>query len=139
MSLPSAPPFAFAGALRLFVGMSKITLVLMIFAAAVVPAQGAEDNFVPRLIVARHDYLQAVEVCLRRVIATSPVVGVRPEFIAKAAIKTCRERDSAVRAMRKRVYGFPSVDNFMAGVDDAIFAFGVKLADAHIAKVGRPN
>ncbi len=133
-------PFAFTGALRLFAAMPKITLVLIILAATVVvPAQGAEDSFVPRLIVARHDYLKAVEVCLRRVIAASPVVGVRPEHIAKAAITTCRERDSAVRAMRKRVYGFPSVDNFMAGVDDAIFAFGVHLADAHIASVGRPK
>lgn len=120
--------------------MPKITLVLIILATAVVvPAQAAEDSFTPRLIAARHDYLQAVEVCLRRIIAASPVVGVRPEHVAKAAVGTCRERDSSVRAMRKRVYGFPSVDNFMAGVDDAIFAFAVKLADAHIASIVQPK
>ncbi|QAY95044.1 hypothetical protein CWB41_04285 [Methylovirgula ligni] len=117
--------------------MPKIALASIILAVALAaPAQAAQENFIPRLLVARHNYLQAVEVCLRRVIAASPVVGVRPEHIAKAAIKTCREKDSAVRATRKRVYGFPSVDNFMAGVDDTIFAFGVKLADAHIASLG---
>jgi len=119
------------------VAMPKISLVLIILAVTLAaPAQAAEDNFAVRLIAARHNYLQAVEVCLRRVIAASPVAGVRPEHIAKAAVATCREKDSVVRALRKRVYGFPSVDNFMAGVDDAIFAFGEKLAREHIAGAG---
>ncbi len=139
LSRTPAPPFAFGDLCAYLAAMLKIALTLIILATTVIaPAAGAEDSFVPRLIAARHDYLQAVEVCLRRVIAASPVVGVRPEHIAKAAIATCREKDSAVRAMRKRVYGFPSVDNFMAGVDDAIFAFGVKLADAHVASL-RPK
>jgi hypothetical protein len=126
-------PFAFGELCGYLAAMAKISLVLIILATTVVVPAQAEDTFVPRLIAARHNYLQAVEVCLRRVIAASPVVGVRPEHIAKAAITTCRERDSVVRALRKRVYGFPSVDNFMAGVDDAIFAFGVKLAREHSA------
>jgi hypothetical protein len=137
---PPAPPFAFAGALRLFAVMTKITLALIILTTSVVaPAQATEDNFTPRLIVARHDYLEAVEVCLRRIIAASPVVGARPEHIAKSAVRTCREKDASVRETRKRVYGFPSVDNFMAGVDDAIFAFAVRLADAHIASIVQPK
>ncbi len=112
--------------------MQKIALILITLAVAAAPAQG-QDSFTPRLIEAIQNYLQAYEVCLRRVIAASPVEGRQPERIATAAIKICRDRDAAVRATRKRVYGFPSVDNFMAGTDDRIFAFAVKLAKAHIA------
>jgi hypothetical protein len=117
--------------------MRKIVLVLISLASmAVVPAQATEDNFTPRLIEAIQTYLQAYEVCLRRVIATSPVVGKKPEQIAKAAVKTCREKDADVRVSRKTVYGFPSVDNFMAGQDDRIFAFSMKLVREHMASRG---
>jgi hypothetical protein len=115
--------------------MRKIVLVLTTLATmAVAPAQ-AEDNFTPRLIEAIQTYLQAYEVCLRRVIAASPVAGKQPEQIAKAAVKTCREKDADVRVARKIVYGFPSVDNFMAGQDDRIFAFSMKLVREHIASL----
>ncbi len=120
-----------------FAVMRKITLVFIVMATTVVaPAQANPDIFTPRLVVAIQNYLQAYEVCLRRVIAVSPVAGMKPEHIATAAIKTCREKDAAVRATRRRVYGFPSVDNFMAGTGDRIFAFSVKLAKAHIANWG---
>jgi hypothetical protein len=113
--------------------MQKIALVsIMLAAASGAPAQ-AQDSFVPRLLAAKHDYLQALEVCLRRVISASPTVTVKPEHIAKGAIKTCLKKDAAVRATRKRVYAFPSVDNFMAGTDDKIFDFSVGLATVHIA------
>ncbi len=117
--------------------MQRITLVLIILTAmTVVPAQAIQDSFTPRLIEAVQNYLQAYEVCLRRVIAASPVAGKKPEQIATAAIKICKERDADVRATRRRVYGFPSVDNFMAGTGDRIFAFSVELAKAHIANSG---
>jgi hypothetical protein len=119
-----------------FAVMRKITLVFIVMATTVAPAQANPDIFTPRLVVAIQNYLQAYEVCLRRVIAVSPVAGMKPEHIAATAIKTCRERDAGVRATRRRVYGFPSVDNFMAGTGDRIFAFSVKLAKAHIANWG---
>ena len=113
-------------------------LALIILAAiAVAPAQAMEDNFTPRLIQAIQNYLQAYEVCLRRVIAASPTAGQQPEQIAKAAVKTCREKDADVRATRKTVYGFPSVDNFMAGQSDRILAFSIQLAKAHIESSSR--
>jgi hypothetical protein len=116
--------------------MQKIALVsIMLAAASGAPAQ-AQDSFVPRLLAAKHDYLEALEVCLRRVIGASPTVMVKPEHIAKGAIKTCLKKDAAVRATRKRVYAFPSVDNFMAGTDDKIFDFSVGLATVHIASRG---
>jgi hypothetical protein len=114
--------------------MRKIVLVLISLASmAVAPARAAEGDFTPRLIEAIQTYLQAYEVCLRRVIAASPIAGKAPEQIAKAAVKTCREKDADVRVSRKTVYGFPSVDNFMAGQDDRIFAFSMKLVREHIA------
>jgi hypothetical protein len=115
--------------------MSKITLVLITLAVAAVPAQG-QENFVPRLLAAKHDYLEALEACLRHVISASAVVGTKPDHTARAAIKTCQKRDAVVRATRKRVYGFPSIDNFMAGTDDRIFAFSLSLANAHVAGRG---
>lgn len=109
-------------------------LVLVIFFTTVfAPARAAEDTFTPRLIEAIQNYLQAYEVCLRRVITASPVTGRQPEQTAKAAIKTCRERDADIRRTKRRVYSFPSVDNFMAGTDERIFAFSVTLAKAHTA------
>jgi len=120
-----------------FAAMQRITLVLIILTVmTVAPAQTTPDSFTPRLIEAVQNYLQAYEVCLRRVIGASPIAGRKPEQIATAAIKTCRERDADVRATRRRVYGFPSVDNFMAGTGDRIFAFSVELAKAHIASLG---
>ncbi len=117
--------------------MQRITLVLIILAAmTVAPAQAAPDSFTPRLIEAVRNYLQAYEVCLRRVIGASPIAGRKSEHIATAAIKICRDKDADVRATRRRVYGFPSVDNFMAGTGDRIFAFSVELAKAHIANGG---
>lgn len=117
--------------------MLKIALVLIVCTIPVVaPAEAAEDTFTPRLIGAIQDYLQAYEVCLRRVITASPVVGRQPEQIAKAAIEICREKDAEVRRTKRRVYGFPSVDNFMAGTGERIFAFSVTLAKAHVASWG---
>jgi hypothetical protein len=110
--------------------MQKFALVLITLAVAAAPAEG-QEGFVPRLLAAKHDYLQAVEVCLHRVIAASPSRGMDPKNLATTAIRTCRETDADVRATRKRVYGFPSVDNFMAGTDDKIFARAVKLANDH--------
>ncbi len=116
--------------------MPKIALVLIILAATLAAPAQAQDSFVPRLLAAKHDYLEALEVCLQRAVAASPTIGMKPEHIAATAIKTCQKRDAAVRAKRKRVYGFPSVVNFMAGTDDRIFAFSVELAKAHIARQG---
>jgi hypothetical protein len=115
--------------------MQKIALVLITLTAVAAPAEG-QDNFIPRLLAAKHDYLEALEVCLRRVIAESPVAGAKPEHTATTAIKTCQKRDAAVRAKRKRVYGFPSVDNFMAGTDERISAFSLRLATAHMGTKG---
>jgi hypothetical protein len=115
--------------------MQKISLVLILLAVAATPALG-QESFVPRLLTAKRDYLEALEVCLRHVISSSSAVGAKPEHIAKAAIKTCQKQDAVVRATRKRVYGFPSVDNFMAGTDDRISAFSLQLAHAHIASRG---
>jgi hypothetical protein len=129
------PPFASARSCGYCTAMQKIALVLLTLGAAAAPAQG-QESFVPRLLAAKHDYLEALEVCLRRVVSASQVVGAKPDHIAKAAIKTCLKKDAVVRATRKRVYGFPSVDNFMAGTDDRIFAFGLSLANAHIARRG---
>jgi hypothetical protein len=113
--------------------MQRIIPILIVFAiSAVTPAQ-AQDNFTPRLISAIQDYLRAYEVCLRRVIAASPTVGKTPEHIAAQAVKTCKEKDPEIRVTKKRVYGFPSVDNFMAGTSERIFAFAADLATAHLA------
>jgi hypothetical protein len=115
--------------------MQKVAVVFLFLAIAAVPAQG-QESFVPRLLMAKHDHLEALEVCLRHVISASAVVGTKPEHIARAAIKTCQKRDAVVRATRKRLYGFPSTDNFMAGTDDRIFAFSLSLANAHVASQG---
>jgi hypothetical protein len=117
--------------------MRRIVFIFTILAVAFAgPARATEDNFVPRLRVAIQTYLQAYEVCLRRVIAASPISGVRAEQIATAAVKTCREHDADIRLAKKRVYGFPSVDNFMSETGDRIFAFSVQLARSHISSLG---